>query len=73
MGKKASSWDRQRDESLLSRLFSGMYTFIKYAEFEIFFVFFCIIAFFLFKDLTARPEDNQILVKKPAGLDFLPY
>ncbi|KAI3956092.1 hypothetical protein MKW98_027406, partial [Papaver atlanticum] len=38
--------------------------------FEILFVLFFLIAFIIFKDLTSRPEYNQILVKKPGGSDF---
>ncbi|KAL0900114.1 hypothetical protein Bca101_084075 [Brassica carinata] len=43
------------------------------AEFEILFVLFFVIAYVIFKDLTARPEYNRILVEKPAGYDIWPF
>ncbi|XP_015572306.1 uncharacterized protein LOC107260928 [Ricinus communis] len=61
---------RKRDESLLTRMVNAIFAFVKYAEFEIFFLFFFLVAFIIFKDLTSRPEYNQILVKKHGGVDF---
>ncbi|KAF9669133.1 hypothetical protein SADUNF_Sadunf14G0076300 [Salix dunnii] len=46
---------------------------LQFRKFEIFFILFFLIAFFFFKNLTSRPEYNQILVKRPEGDDFLPY
>ncbi|KDP28418.1 hypothetical protein JCGZ_14189 [Jatropha curcas] len=64
---------RKRDESLLTRMVNAVFSFVKFAEFEILFFFFFLIAFIIFKDLTSRPEYNQILVKKPDGMDFWAY
>jgi len=50
-----------------------VFAFVRFAEFEIFFILFFLIAFFFFKNLTSRPEYSQILVKKPGGADFWPY
>ncbi|XP_057960990.1 uncharacterized protein LOC131153001 [Malania oleifera] len=63
-----------RRESTLTRAVSAVFSFLRYAEFEILFVLFFLIAFLIFKDLTSRPEYNQILVKKPGGgVDWWPY
>ncbi|XP_021899451.1 uncharacterized protein LOC110824456 [Carica papaya] len=71
IGRRAgtSRLNRRRNDSKLGRLVA----FLQMAEFEI--VFFCVVvvAFFTFKQLTARPEYNQILVKKPGGPDFWPH
>ncbi|KAJ9171576.1 hypothetical protein P3X46_014926 [Hevea brasiliensis] len=64
---------RKRDESVLTRTVNAVFAFIKFAEFEMLFLFFFLIAFIIFKDLTSRPEYNQILVKKPGGPDFWAY
>ncbi|XP_052175683.1 uncharacterized protein LOC127790292 [Diospyros lotus] len=63
----------KRNESLLTLAVNSVFSFVRIAEFEILFVLFFIIAFLIFKDLTARPEYNQILVKKPGGPDWWPY
>lgn len=59
--------------SLLTRAVNSIFAFVKFAEFEILFILFFLIAFIIFKDLTSRPEYNQILVKKPGGPDWWPY
>ncbi|CAI0469741.1 unnamed protein product [Linum tenue] len=64
---------RRRDESMLTRMVNSVFSFLKYAEFEILFVLFFVVAFVVFKDLTSRPEYNQILVKKPDSGDWWPY
>ncbi|KAL1807980.1 hypothetical protein ACET3Z_024970 [Daucus carota] len=61
---------RGKDESLLTRMVNSVFSFVRLAEFEILFVLFFLIAFLLFKDLTARPEYNQILVKKPGAAEW---
>ncbi|KAK7290299.1 hypothetical protein RIF29_04614 [Crotalaria pallida] len=60
------------NESWLTRAVMAVFAFVRYAEFEILFFLFFAIAFLLFKDLTSRPEYNQILVKKPGGAEFWP-
>ncbi|MCL7023281.1 hypothetical protein MKW94_011056 [Papaver nudicaule] len=60
----------RRRESGLTKAVNSVFAFVKLAEFEILFVLFFLIAFIIFKDLTSRPEYNQILVKKPGGTDF---
>ncbi|CAK9233796.1 unnamed protein product [Sphagnum troendelagicum] len=50
--------------SLITRAVDWVFTMLRNAEFEILFVLFFVIAYLLFKDLTARPEYNQILSKK---------
>ncbi|CBI19959.3 hypothetical protein AAG906_007173 [Vitis piasezkii] len=62
-----------RNPSTFTRAVNSVFTFVRYAEFEILFVLFFLIAFIIFKDLTSRPEYNQILVKKPGGPDWWPY
>ncbi|XP_044488908.1 uncharacterized protein LOC123213516 [Mangifera indica] len=64
---------RKREESALTKGVNAVFSFVKFAEFEILFLLFFIIAFIVFKDLMARPEYNQILVKKPGGIDLWPY
>ncbi|XP_031477244.1 uncharacterized protein LOC116248536 [Nymphaea colorata] len=54
-------------ESLLTRAVNMVFSFVRLAEFEILFVLFFVIAFIIFKDLTSRPEYNDIFVKKPEG------
>ncbi|XP_077228871.1 GRIP/coiled-coil protein [Tasmannia lanceolata] len=60
-------------ESALTRAVNSVFKFFRLAEFEILFFLFLLIAFLIFKDLTSRPEYNQILLKKPNGGDFWPY
>ncbi|KAG6483163.1 hypothetical protein ZIOFF_059803 [Zingiber officinale] len=62
-----------RREPLLTRAVSAVFSFVRIAEFEILFFLFFVIAFLIFKDLTSRPEYNQIFVKKPGGDDFWPF
>ncbi|XP_061339120.1 uncharacterized protein LOC133285844 [Gastrolobium bilobum] len=62
-----------RNESGLTRAVGAVFTFVRYAEFEIFFFLFFLIAYLLFKDITSRPEYNQIFVKKPGGPEFWPF
>ncbi|XP_028056288.1 uncharacterized protein LOC114260399 [Camellia sinensis] len=62
--------NRKRNESFLTRSVNSVFAFVRFAEFEILFVLFFLVAFIIFKDLTARPEYNQILVKKPGGPDW---
>ncbi|CAM6007059.1 unnamed protein product [Sphagnum balticum] len=50
--------------SLVTRTADWVSNMLRNAEFEILFILFFVIAFLLFKDLTARPEYNQILSKK---------
>ncbi|ONI14836.1 hypothetical protein PRUPE_3G011500 [Prunus persica] len=71
MGKRVGS--RNSNESALTRWVQSVFGFVKFAEFEILFVLFFVIAFLVFKDLTSRPEYSQILVKKPGGGGFWPY
>ncbi|KAJ4847462.1 hypothetical protein Tsubulata_019166 [Turnera subulata] len=52
---------------------NSVFAFVRFAEFEILFILFFLIAFLIFKDLTSRPEYNQMFVKKPGGLDLWPY
>ncbi|KAL7148479.1 hypothetical protein ABFS83_06G180900 [Erythranthe nasuta] len=56
--------------SFLTRGVNSVFTFVRFAEFEILFVLFFLVAFLIFKDLTSRPEYNDILVKKPGGSDW---
>ncbi|KAL6316934.1 hypothetical protein AAG906_024472 [Vitis piasezkii] len=62
-----------RNPSTFTRAVNSVFAFVRYAEFEILFVLFFLIAFIIFKDLTSRPDYNQILVKKPGGPDWWPY
>ncbi|KAI4299692.1 hypothetical protein L6164_033126 [Bauhinia variegata] len=59
-----------RKESWLTRAVSSVFAFVRLAEFEILFFLFFFIAYIVFKDITSRPEYNQILVKKPGGIDL---
>nr|GEX22365.1 GRIP and coiled-coil domain-containing protein [Tanacetum cinerariifolium] len=61
---------RREDESLITRCVDSVFKFVRFAEFEILFLLFFLIAFLIFKDLTSRPEYNKILVKKPGGPDW---
>ncbi|KAG5540859.1 hypothetical protein RHGRI_020933 [Rhododendron griersonianum] len=60
---KRVSVGRNQNESLLTRSVTSVFNFVQFAEFEILFVLFFVVAFIIFKDLTATPEYNQILVK----------
>ncbi|KAI3996675.1 hypothetical protein MKX01_042378 [Papaver californicum] len=61
---------RRGEPGGLTKAVQGVFAFVKLAEFEILFVLFFLIAFIIFKDLTSRPDYNQIFVKKPGGTDF---
>ncbi|KAK4278134.1 hypothetical protein QN277_016022 [Acacia crassicarpa] len=61
------------NSSALTQAVESVFAFIKFAEFEILFVLFFVIAYVIFKDITSRPEYNQILVKKAGGVDLWPY
>ncbi|KAG0575785.1 hypothetical protein M758_5G032800 [Ceratodon purpureus] len=50
--------------SLLTLAVGSVIKLVCFAEFEILFVSFFVLAVLLFKDLTARPEYNQILVHR---------
>ncbi|KAM6592681.1 uncharacterized protein LOC115708740 [Cannabis sativa] len=63
---------RNQKESAITRVVNSVFGFVKMAEFEILFVLFFVIAFLIFKDLTSRPEYNQLLVKKPEGGSIWP-
>ncbi|KAE8695324.1 hypothetical protein F3Y22_tig00110720pilonHSYRG00002 [Hibiscus syriacus] len=65
--------DRSRKGWSLTAAVDNIFEFFRLAEFEIIFFLFLIIAFLIFKDLTSRPEYNQLLVKKPGGVDLWPY
>ncbi|KAI3954318.1 hypothetical protein C5167_026372 [Papaver somniferum] len=70
-GRVGGGAPRRRGEpGGLTKAVQSVFAFVKFAEFEILFVLFFLIAFIIFKDLTSRPEYNQILVKKPGGSDF---
>ncbi|MBA0802960.1 hypothetical protein Gohar_013214 [Gossypium harknessii] len=64
---------RGRKGWTLTAAVTNIFEFVRLAEFEILFILFLIIAFIIFKDLTSRPEYNQLLVKKPGGVDWWPY
>nr|ADE76794.1 unknown [Picea sitchensis] len=55
-------------ESLLTRAVNKVFAFVRFAEFEILFVLFILIVYIIFKDITSRPEYNQMLVK--GGIAF---
>ncbi|ESQ48525.1 hypothetical protein EUTSA_v10021919mg, partial [Eutrema salsugineum] len=63
----------RRDDSFLTRFVDSVFYFFRLAEFEILFVLFILITYVIFKDLTARPEYNRILVDKPGGSDVWPF
>ncbi|XP_051121479.1 uncharacterized protein LOC127244925 [Andrographis paniculata] len=56
--------------SLLTRTVNSVFAFVRFAEFEILFVLFFFVAFLIFKDLTSRPEYNDIFVKKQGAYDW---
>ncbi|KAI3762315.1 hypothetical protein L1987_52740 [Smallanthus sonchifolius] len=70
MAKRSDPARRRDDESSLTRAVDSVFRFVRFAEFEILFVLFFVVSFIIFKDLTSRPEYNQILVKKPGGPDW---
>ncbi|XP_050102812.1 uncharacterized protein LOC126582685 [Malus sylvestris] len=71
MAKRVSS--RNSNEAAWTGGVKSVFRFFRFAEFEILFVLFFVIAFIIFKDLTSRPEYSQILVKKPGGGSIWPY
>ncbi|KAL9425716.1 hypothetical protein AB3S75_032640 [Citrus x aurantiifolia] len=72
MGREKRAGTRNKNESAFSRAVSAVFAFVRLAEFEILFFLFLVITFIVFKDLISRPEYNQILVKKPGGVDLWP-
>ncbi|CAJ1960697.1 unnamed protein product [Sphenostylis stenocarpa] len=62
-----------RNQSLLTRAVVAVFAFVRQAEFEILFFLFFFIAYLLFKDITSRPEYNQLFVKRPGGPEFWPF
>ncbi|KAF3662840.1 hypothetical protein BC332_23364 [Capsicum chinense] len=62
--------DELHSPSILTRAVESVFDFVRFAEFEILFVLFFVAAYVIFKDLTSRPEYNQIMVQKP---DWWPY
>jgi hypothetical protein len=46
---------RNKDESALTRTVKSIFGFFRFAEFEILFVLFFVIAFIIFKDLVSIP------------------
>ncbi|GLT94134.1 hypothetical protein SLE2022_118920 [Rubroshorea leprosula] len=73
MAKRMVNNRGRKQEWGLTAAVNSIFAFVKFAEFEILFLLFFIITFLVFKDLTSRPEYNQILVKKPGGIDLWPY
>lgn len=53
MAKRSGPARRRDDESLLTRAVDSVFTFIRFAEFEILFVLFFVVAFIIFKDLVS--------------------
>ncbi|KAL9684150.1 hypothetical protein QQ045_021584 [Rhodiola kirilowii] len=51
---------RSTHESGLTKAVDAVFAFVRFAEFEILFVLFFLVTFLVFKDLTSRPEYNQI-------------
>ncbi|CAB4302375.1 unnamed protein product [Prunus armeniaca] len=56
MGKRVGS--RNSNESALTRWVQSVFGFVKFAEFEILFVLFFVIAFLVFKDLTSYSDSE---------------
>ncbi|GAQ89288.1 hypothetical protein KFL_005070050 [Klebsormidium nitens] len=52
-----------RRPNLLTRAVEGVFDLVRLAEFEILFVVFLVIVLLLIKDLTARPQYNQIFTR----------
>ncbi|KAK3034318.1 hypothetical protein RJ639_032658 [Escallonia herrerae] len=52
MAKRVGMVGRREDESVVTRAVNSVFSFVRYAEFEIIFVLFFVIAFIIFKDLT---------------------
>ncbi|XP_050237963.1 uncharacterized protein LOC126687444 [Mercurialis annua] len=67
---RRASGNRRRDEPLMTRMVNSVFAFVNYAEFELLFLFFFLVAFIMFKDITSRPEYNQLLAKKHGAFDF---
>ncbi|KAH9618899.1 hypothetical protein KSS87_011940 [Heliosperma pusillum] len=72
-GSRRQQQQQQQQQSWLTTLVDSLFSFVRLAEFEILFVVFFLVAFLIFKDLTSRPEYNQILVKKPGGHEGWPF
>ncbi|PWZ04336.1 hypothetical protein Zm00014a_025905 [Zea mays] len=63
----AGAGRRADDPGLLKRAFDRVFRFVRLAEFEIFFVLFFLIAFFLFKDLVSTHIDLALLSPERFG------
>ncbi|KAG5523124.1 hypothetical protein RHGRI_035064 [Rhododendron griersonianum] len=61
--KEKEGRKRYQNESLLTWSVTSVFNFVRFTEFEILFVLFFVVTFIIFKDLTIRPEYNQILLK----------
>ncbi|KAK3006430.1 hypothetical protein RJ639_016811 [Escallonia herrerae] len=48
---------RREDESVITRAVNSVFSFVRFAEFEILFILFFLIAFIIFKDLTRDQDD----------------
>ncbi|KAA8538934.1 hypothetical protein F0562_025626 [Nyssa sinensis] len=53
---------KRNNESLLTRAVDSVFAFVRFAEFEILFVLFFVIAFIIFKDLSFRSIPLQKMV-----------
>ncbi|KAJ0443710.1 hypothetical protein HanIR_Chr16g0823811 [Helianthus annuus] len=54
MAKRSGGTARRRDdESVLTRAVDSVFRFVRFAEFEILFILFFVIAFIIFKDLVS--------------------
>lgn len=53
MAKRSGSTRRREDDSFLTRTVDSVFRFVRFAEFEILFVLFFVIAFIMFKDLVS--------------------
>ncbi|KAJ3688558.1 hypothetical protein LUZ61_017722 [Rhynchospora tenuis] len=72
-GAQGESVNRAHGESGLTKAVNSVFSFVRLAEFEILFVLFFIVAFLIFKDLTSRPEYNDLFVKKPDKDGLWPF
>ncbi|KAM0031169.1 hypothetical protein Hdeb2414_s0017g00505671 [Helianthus debilis subsp. tardiflorus] len=53
MGKRSGTARRRDDESVLTRAVDSVFRFVRFAEFEILYILFFVIAFIIFKDLVS--------------------
>lgn len=64
-GASMRRWQQAADApSLFTRAVGSVINLVRVAEFEILFISLFVLAVLLFKDLTARPEYNQILFQR---------